>query len=81
MNYYKLFQLTREPFANSPDPDLFYYSIQHHDCLQKLELALRLRRGLSVVIGAIGTGKSTMCRALLKVLVDGSGSVERPSHS
>ena len=75
MNYYQLFQLTREPFANSPDPDLFFYSIQHHDCLQKLELALRLRRGLSVVIGAVGTGKSTMCRALLKTLGDGSGSV------
>ncbi len=76
MNYYKLFQLTREPFANSPDPDLLFYSIQHHDCLQKLELALRLRRGLSVVIGAVGTGKSTMCRALLKLLGDGTGSVE-----
>ncbi len=75
MNYYQLFQLTREPFANSPDPDLFFYSIQHHDCLQKLELALRLRRGLSVVIGAVGTGKSTMCRALLKTLGDSGGSV------
>ena len=75
MNYYQLFQLTREPFANSPDPDLFFYSVQHHDCLQKLELALRLRRGLSVVIGAVGTGKSTMCRALLKTLGESGGSV------
>ncbi len=75
MNYYSLFNLTKEPFANSPDPDLFYYSAQHQDCLQKLELALRLRRGLSVVIGAIGTGKSTMCRALLRLIDDDSGAV------
>lgn len=75
MKYYALFNLTKEPFANSPDPDLFYYSVQHHYCLQKLELALRLRRGLSVVIGAVGTGKSTMCRALLQLLNDDSGAI------
>jgi len=75
VNYYSFFDLTKEPFANSPDPDLFYYSAQHHDCLQKLELALRLRRGLSVVIGAIGTGKSTMCRALLRLVDDDGGAI------
>lgn len=75
MKYYALFNLTKEPFANSPDPDLLYYSVQHHYCLQKLELALRLRRGLSVVIGAVGTGKSTMCRALLQLLNDDSGAI------
>ena len=76
MNYYALFHLTKEPFANSPDPDLFYYSAQQHDCLQKIELALRLRRGLSVVIGPVGTGKSTMCRALLQSVDDNSGAVK-----
>jgi general secretion pathway protein A len=75
VNYYAFFHLIKEPFANSPDPDLFYYSVQHHDCLQKLEIALRLRRGLSVVIGPVGTGKSTMCRALLQVLDDDSGTI------
>ena len=75
VNYYSFFNLTKEPFANSPDPDLFFYSTQHHDCLQKLELALRLRRGLSVVIGAIGTGKSTMCRTLIRLIDDGSGAI------
>ena len=66
MEYYKLLQLDREPFSNSPDPDYFYRSRQHHACLQKLELALRLKRGLNVVIGDVGTGKTTLCRQLLR---------------
>ena len=75
VNYYALYQLYKEPFANSPDPDLFFYSVQQHDCLQKLELALRLRRGLSVVVGDIGTGKSTMCRTLVRQLDNDSDAI------
>lgn len=68
MQYYKLLQLNREPFSNSPDPDFFFNSYQHHGCLQKLELALRLKRGLNVVIGDVGTGKTTLCRQLIRKL-------------
>jgi len=66
MEYYKLLQLEREPFSNSPDPDYFFQSEQHLGCLQKLELALRLKRGLNVVLGDIGTGKTTLCRQLIR---------------
>jgi general secretion pathway protein A len=66
MDYFTILNLEREPFSNSPDPDFFYQSRQHVDCLQKLELALRLKRGLNVVIGAVGAGKTTLCRTLLK---------------
>lgn len=66
MEYYKLLQLKREPFSNSPDPDYFFQSQQHHSCLQKLELALRLKRGLNVVMGDVGTGKTTLCREIIR---------------
>lgn len=66
MDYFSILNLEREPFSNSPDPDFFFQSRQHVDCLQKLELALRLKRGLNVVIGAVGAGKTTLCRTLLK---------------
>ena len=66
MDYFKILNLDKEPFSNSPDPDFFYHSRQHHDCLQKLELALRLRRGLNIVIGDVGTGKTTLCRQLIR---------------
>ena len=65
MDYFKILNLNREPFSNSPDPEFFYQSSQHLGCLQKLELAIRLHRGLSVVMGGVGTGKTTLCRELL----------------
>ncbi len=66
MEYFKLLHLTREPFSNSPDPAFFYESNQHKECIQKLEIALRLRRGLNVVTGEVGTGKTTLCRQLIQ---------------
>ena len=66
MNYYGILNLTKEPFSNSPDPEFFFQSREHHECLQKLELSLHLRRGLNVVIGDVGTGKTTLCRQLIR---------------
>ena len=66
MDYFSILDLAREPFSNSPDPEFFFHSRQHQDCLQKLELSLLLRRGLNVVIGDVGTGKTTLCRQLIR---------------
>jgi general secretion pathway protein A len=71
MDYFGILNLNKEPFSNSPDPDFFYGSRQHLECLQKLELALRLRRGLNVIIGDVGTGKTTLCRQLIRRFSDG----------
>jgi len=70
MDYFRILKLNKEPFSNSPDPDFFYGSHQHLECLQKLELALRLRRGLNVIIGDVGTGKTTLCRQLIRRFSD-----------
>jgi len=66
MKYFTILNLTREPFSNSPDPEYFFQSRQHLGCIQKLELSLRLRRGLNVVLGDVGTGKTTLCRQLIR---------------
>ncbi len=66
MEYYKILKLAREPFSNSPDPDFFYQAAHHVECMQKTELAVRLKRGLNVVIGEVGTGKTTLCRQLIR---------------
>ena len=68
MEYFKILNLTKEPFSNSPDPEFFYESPQHVECLQQVEMALRLRRGLNVVTGDVGTGKTTLCRQLIRQL-------------
>ena len=65
MDYFKILSLKKEPFSNSPEPEFFFQSVKHLGCLQKLELAARLRRGLSVVVGEVGTGKTTLCRQLI----------------
>lgn len=66
MEYYKLLDFTIEPFSNAPDPRLFYHTRQHLEVLQKLEISIRLKRGLNVVIGDIGTGKTTVSRQLIQ---------------
>ena len=74
MQYYERLGLTREPFSNSPAPHFLFNARQHITCLQELEIAVRLRRGLNVVLGEVGTGKTTLCRRLIRVL-DGHGDV------
>ena len=66
MSYFKVLDLEKEPFSTSPDPEFFYHSTSHHTILKRLEIAIRLRRGLSLVLGDVGTGKTTLSRALLQ---------------
>ena len=75
MEYFSLLHLNREPFSNSPDPEFFFDSRQHTACLQNLELAIRLRQGLNVVLGEVGTGKTTLCRQLIRRLDDGGEKI------
>ena len=72
-DYCKLLGLTREPFSMAPEPDFFYQSKQHRECLNHLEISLRLNRGLHVVIGGIGTGKTAISRLLLDRFTDYEG--------
>ncbi|MGE4554050.1 MAG: ExeA family protein, partial [Desulfovibrionaceae bacterium] len=66
MQYYSHIGLHSEPFSNSPDPAYLYLAPQHIQCLQQMEISVRLRRGLSVVIGPVGTGKTTLCRHFVR---------------
>ncbi len=68
IGYYSLLGFTKEPFATSPNPEFFYPSRQHELVLTNLLIELRLRRGLSVVFGDVGTGKTTLSRKLLHEL-------------
>jgi len=66
--YYSILGFEKEPFATSPDPDFFYHSREHNLALTNLLIELRLRRGLSVIFGDVGTGKTTLSRKLLHEL-------------
>ena len=54
MTYFKQFGMEREPFGTTPDPAMFYRTLGHEDCYERLKLAIALQRGLSVIIGDIG---------------------------
>ncbi len=66
MQFYEAIGFKKEPFSTSPDPAFFYRSKEHEECLQRLEISIRLRRGLNVVLGDVGTGKTTLSRTLLQ---------------
>ena len=68
MSYYKLLGLEREPFSTSPDPHFFFLSAAHRAALYRLRIAVRLQRGLCLVLGDVGTGKTTLSRRLAQVL-------------
>src|SRR3989339_2239388 len=68
MSYYKILGLEAEPFSTSPDPRVFYESRGHKLALTNLVIELRLRRGLSIILGDIGTGKTTLSRKLIQAL-------------
>lgn len=73
MDYFSVLGLEKEPFSTSPDPLFFYQSVQHKAILANLLIELRLRRGLSIVFGDIGTGKTTMSRKLVQLLKEREG--------
>jgi general secretion pathway protein A len=68
MSYYKLLGLEREPFSTSPDPQFLFLSSTHRAALYRLRIAIKLQRGLSLVLGDVGTGKTTLTRRLAQVL-------------
>jgi general secretion pathway protein A len=68
MSYFQVLGFDKEPFSTSPDPNFFYLSKEHEAALTSTLIELRLRRGLSVILGDVGTGKTTLSRRLIPEL-------------
>jgi len=66
--YEAAFGLSENPFSFSPDPRYLYLSPQHREALNCLVYGIGERKGFMVLTGGIGTGKTTLCRALLAEL-------------
>ena len=73
MSYYRVLGLDKEPFSTSPDPTFFFRSSSHIQALNRLEIAIRLRRGLSLILGDVGIGKTTLARTLVSQFQDDEG--------
>jgi general secretion pathway protein A len=77
MSYYRVLGLEKEPFSTSPDPGFFYGSGGHRSALCRLQIAIALKRGMSVMLGDIGTGKTTVSRKLSQALIEDENVIFR----
>lgn len=71
------FGLRRKPFQPTADPDFFFPRGQAGDVLDRIVAALRTRRGVYVLTGEPGTGKTTVLRRALDELAT-SGALVVP---
>ncbi len=65
MSYLEHFGLEREPFSNAPDSRFYYDTDQHRQALIRLMYAVDSSKGLAVLVGDIGMGKTTLARRML----------------
>jgi general secretion pathway protein A len=68
--YKAFFQLKRDPFDLTPDPDCFVATERHNEALASLYYGVRRHKGFVVVTGEVGTGKTLLLRCLLGLLKD-----------
>ena len=68
MNYLDFYELSQEPFSNAPVSRFYYSSAQHAQALMRLMHAVSQMKGLALLVGDIGAGKTTLARRLLDSL-------------
>src|SRR5947207_190752 len=68
LTYEPYYGLKEKPFSLSVDPHFLYRSRSHAPIYDDLLAGIRRREGLIVLTGDIGTGKTTLCRAVLQDL-------------
>lgn len=66
--YYKFYNFKEAPFNLTPNSRFFYSSAKHMEALSTLVYAIKERKGFVVISGDIGSGKTTVCRALINQL-------------
>jgi general secretion pathway protein A len=63
------FNLKENPFVLTPDPKYLYLGNKHREVLSHLLYGITDEKGFMVVIGEVGTGKTTLCRAFIEQLL------------
>jgi general secretion pathway protein A len=66
--YKAFYNLKESPFNVTADPDFFFSSTHHIEASSHLLYGIHQRKGIIVITGEIGTGKTTICRRLLNQL-------------
>lgn len=66
--YKEFYHLSENPFNITADPDFFFASSFHQEAFGNLQYGIQQRKGILVMTGEIGTGKTILCRTLLNQL-------------
>ena len=66
--YEKFYGLKEAAFNLTPDPAFLFLNKRGRDALDQILYGIERREGFAVIVGDIGTGKTTMCWALLERL-------------
>ncbi len=66
--YLEYYGLKEAPFTVTADSSLFFKSKHHQEALSTLIYGIKERKGLILLTGEVGTGKTTLCKVLLKEL-------------
>jgi len=68
VNYLDYYELAQEPFSNAPVSRFYFNSPQHSQALVRLTHLCGQMKGLGILVGDIGAGKTTLARRLLDSL-------------
>lgn len=66
--YCDFYGFREKPFSITPDPKFLFLGATHKEAFAHLVYGIRERGGFITITGEIGTGKTTLCRALLSHL-------------
>ncbi len=66
--YLEYFNLVEFPFNITPDPRFLYFAPHHQEAFDHLMYGITQRKGFIELTGEVGSGKTTLCRALLSSL-------------
>lgn len=73
--YENFWGLREQPFGTTPDPSFLYFSPQHEEAFARLRYAIHSRKGLAMLTGVVGTGKTTLCRGVIGQLTNTKAAV------
>jgi len=68
--YLNFYGLKEKPFSVTPDSSFLFKSRYHSEAFNHLLYGIKSKEGFILITGDIGTGKTTLCRALLSELGD-----------
>ena len=66
--YRNFFGFSERPFDVTPDPKFLYMSRRHTETLASLTYGIQERRGFIVIVGEVGTGKTTLLNTAMERL-------------